>query len=96
MFFPLDVGVVTDLAAKWIELPMVLVTWTAPSPAPSGGYRVKVLSEGISDITAETFLNFTISHFGVYTIQVEALSMQHCPSDAVKVNVTVMKGDANL
>jgi hypothetical protein len=80
---------VTDLRAEQTGLTTVLVTWTAPSPAPSRpGYRVTVTTASISETTTGTSSTVTIPHPGNYTIQVQHLSL-HYPSEAVSVEVTV-------
>jgi hypothetical protein len=79
---------VIDLLAEQTDLATVLVTWTAPSPAPSRGYRVSVTSANISETATGTSHTVTISQPGVHTIQVQSLSL-HYPSEAVSVEATV-------
>ena len=76
------------LMAEQTALATVLVTWTAPSPAPSGGYQVTVASASIRDTTLGTAHTVSISQAGVHTIQVQSLS-QHYPGEVASVAVTV-------
>ena len=79
----------TNLMAKQSGFDSVLVTWTAPSPPPTMGYRVTAEPGGLSvDATFGSPQQLTIQQAGVYSIEVVSLS-QHLPSEAVSANVTV-------
>ena len=81
----------TNLSAQQTGLTAVLVSWTAPMAAPSGGYRITVDSTDIStgiDTTSSPH-TITVPQPGVHSIRVVGLS-QHLPSETVgPVEVTV-------
>ena len=81
----------TDLSAEQTGLTEVLVSWTAPMAAPSGGYRITVDTTDIStgiDTTSSPH-TITVPQPGVHSIRVVGLS-QHFPSETVgPVEVTV-------
>ena len=81
----------TDLSAQQTGLTAVLVSWTAPMAAPSGGYRITVDSTDIStgiDTTSSPH-TITVPQPGVHSIRVVGLS-QHFPNETVgPVEVTV-------
>ena len=66
----------TDLVGEIIDLNLVEVTWTAPSPAPSQGYHITTATS--NDTSLETSLVMMISQLGHHIIQVVPLS-QHQP-----------------
>ena len=77
--------------ARQSGINMVEVSWTAPSPPPSRGYRITVISSDISTgiDTMSTALNISAAP-GVHNIRLVALS-QHFPSEEVgPVEVTVL------
>ena len=81
----------TNLFAQQTGLTAVLVSWTAPMAAPSGGYRITVdstdISTGIGTISFPHTI--TVPQPGVHIIRVVGLS-QHLPSETVgPVEVTV-------
>ena len=81
----------TDLSVQQTGFTAVLVSWTAPMAAPSGGYRITVDSTDISTGIETTSSPHTIAvpQPGVYSIRVVGLS-QHLPSETVgPVEVTV-------
>ena len=69
----------TDVLAEQTGLNTVLVMWTAPSPPPTDGHQVQI-TRGSTTTTvnvAGTSYTFAVNnHYGVYSIQVIALS-QH-------------------
>ena len=71
---------------------IVLVSWTAPSPPPSMGYRITTDSTDFSagiDVTSSATSRTIFLQPGVYSIRMRALS-QHYPSEIVgPVEVTV-------
>ena len=81
----------TNLSAQQTGLTAVLVSWTAPMAAPSGGYRITVDSTDTStgiDTTSSPH-TITVPQPGVHSIRVVGLS-QHFPSETVgPVEVTV-------
>ena len=68
----------------------VVVSWTAPSPPPSRGYRITVNSAtmGFSRNVSSSPHNLTSLEPGVYSIQLVSLS-EHCPSEVVAVDIVV-------
>ena len=71
---------------------IVLVSWTAPSPPPSMGYRITTDSTDFSagiDVTSSATSHTTSLTPGVHNIRMRANS-QHYPSEIVgPVEVTV-------
>ena len=78
----------TDVAVEQTDLNTVLVTWTAPSPPPTNGYRVK-LSGGSSVTVTGTSHIISVGQRGVYTICVTSLYQNILPSEAAEGAVTV-------
>ena len=72
--------------AEQTGLSSVLVSWTAPFPAPTRGYQITTANT--EDTTTETTHVLTLSQPGNHTITVLPLS-QHLPYQPVSVQVTV-------
>ena len=68
---------ISNLMAVQTGLSSVLVSWTAPSPAPTRGYQITTANTE-DTTTIETTHVLTLSQPGYYTIQVQPLS-QHLP-----------------
>ena len=71
----------------------MLVMWTAPSPPPNDGYQVQIIRGSTTTTVNVVGTSHTISvnnQYGVYSIQVIALS-RPLPSEATEpVEVTVI------
>ena len=67
----------------------VLVMWTAPSPPPTDGYRVKLSGQSSVTVTGLTSHIISVGQRGVYTICVKALYQNILPSEAAEGVVTV-------
>ena len=77
----------TALTATQTGFQSVGISWTAPSPPPSHGYRLIVDSVAQSVLFSSSFtLHMEV---GVHTIEVEALSSDHLHNRAVPLQVTV-------
>ena len=76
----------TNLMAVQTGLNSILVSWTAPSPAPTRGYQITTANT--EDTTTETTHVLTLSQPGNHIVQVLPLS-QHLPRQPVSVQVTV-------
>ena len=73
-------------------LQTVLVSWTAPSPPPSMGYRVTVQPGGVRMLDSIASLQLVTGlQVGVYSIEVMSLS-QHLPSERVGPVMVTVKG----
>ena len=83
----------TDATAEQTGLSTVFIMWTAPSPAPTNGYQVQITRGSTTTTDNLIGTSHTISvnnQYGVYSIQVIALS-RHLPSEATEpVEVTVI------
>ena len=86
-FYTTGGGAVTDLRAVQTGPDTVLVTWTAPSPAPPRGYQVMASGNNNATVIRSPHI-FILTQPGNYTIVVEPLS-RHFPSEAASVLVTV-------
>ena len=75
----------TNLMARQNGINSVLISWTAPSPPPSMGYRITTdstdFSIGIDVTTSATSRTISLQP-GMHSIRVRALS-QHYPSEIV-------------
>ena len=82
----------TNVTVQQTGLSTVLVMWTAPSPPPTDGYQVQTTRGSTTTTVIVVGTSHTIStnnQYGVYSIQVIALS-RPVPSDATDpVEVTV-------
>ena len=67
-------------------LDSVLVSWTAPSPAPTRGYQIATANT--EDTTTGTTLVLTLYQPGNHIVEVLPLS-QHLPHQPVSVQATV-------
>lgn len=84
-----DPGEVTGIASEFLDYRTVSISWGPPSPGPTNGYRVDVLTAGITETLNEHRLSFTTElPLGNHTIEVSALS-QHFHSIPVLTSVTV-------
>ena len=82
-------GSVGELTATQVAINRVQVSWTAPSPPPTRGYRLRVVDEGIDLLTTGTSQTITIEPFIVRcTIEVVPRS-SHYPSVAMIRDVTL-------
>ena len=87
-------GAPTNLTAQQNGINSVLVSWTAPSPPPSMGYRITVDSTDFSagiDVASSTTSHTISLHPGVHDIRMRALS-QHYPSEIVGPEEVTVKG----
>ena len=82
----------TNLIAEQSDLRSVLVSWTAPSPPPSMGYRVTVQPGGITMLDRTPPRLLTGLQVGVYSIEVMSLS-RHLPSEKVGPVVVTVRGE---
>ena len=83
----------TDVTVQQTGLTSVFVMWTAPSPPPADGYQLQI-TRGSTTTTvnvAGTTHTFSVNNqYGVYSIQVIALS-RPIPSEATdQVEITVI------
>ena len=77
---------VSSLVVEQTGLDSVRVGWTAPSPAPTGGYQI--VTTGINTTVTGTTHVLTLSQPGNHTVQVLPLS-QHLPPQPASIQVTV-------
>ena len=77
---------VSNLVGVQNGFSLVLVSWTAPSSAPTRGYQIATANT--EDTTTETTHVLTLSQPGNHTVTVQPLS-QHLPHQPVSVQVTV-------
>ena len=82
----------TDVVVQQTGLNTVLVMWTPPSSPPADGYQVQITRGSTTTTVNVADTSYTISvnnQYGVYSIQVIALSLP-LPSEATEpVEVTV-------
>ena len=87
----------TDVTVQQTGLSTVLIMWTAPSPTPTDGYHV-LITRGSTTTTANVIgTTYTISvnnQYGVYSIQVIALS-RPLPSEATESVQITVRGNAH-
>ena len=81
----------TNIMVTPISLTQLRVSWTAPSPAPSDGYRITVNSTDTNIVrtSQQSPLIISLPQPGVYSVRVVALYSGKLPSEAVGVNATV-------
>ena len=83
----------TEVTAEQTSLNTVFVMWTAPSPPPTDGYQVQITRGSTTTTVNVIGTTHTISvnnQYGVYSIQVVALS-RPLPSEATEpVEITVI------
>ena len=77
---------VTNLMAVQTGLNSVLISWTAPSPAPTRGYQITTANT--EDTTTETTHVLTLSQPGNHIVQILPLS-EHLPYHSMSVQATV-------
>ena len=87
-------SVPTNLTAQQNGINSVLVSWTAPSPSPSMGYRIRIDSTEFSadiNVTSSATSRTISLQPGVHNIRIRASSL-HYPSDDVETVAVTVKG----
>lgn len=74
------------------DLGSVLVSWTAPSAPPFGGYQVTAEPGGVSETALTSPHSLINLQPGVYTIQLITFSL-HCRQEALQRNIITVRGE---
>ena len=77
----------TGLTAMQTGFQSVGISWTAPSPPPSHGYRI--IEDSVVQLTLHSPSITLHTSIGVHTIEVEALSLDHLHDRPMPIQVTV-------